>query len=69
MQADSALIIVSIGILYMVYTCVQASLSTLFMEIYQLNQIEAGLIYLPFGIGCAVTALLTGEISSLSVNT
>jgi len=39
------------------------------MEIYQLNQIEAGLIYLPFGIGCAVTALLTGEISSLSVNT
>ena len=60
LRPDSALVVVSISILYMLSTCLQASLSSLFIEIYQLNQIEAGLIYLPFGIGCAITALLTG---------
>ena len=60
LRPDSALLIVSISILYMLYTCAQTSLSTLFIEIYQISQIEAGLIFLPFGVGCAVTALFTG---------
>jgi hypothetical protein len=44
----------------MTLTCLQASLSSLFIEIYGLNELQAGLIYLPFGIGCAVAAFGTG---------
>ena len=61
LQADSAVVITSIGILYMVYNCVQVSLATLFVELYGLNQLQSGLIYLPFGAGCAGAAFLMGH--------
>ena len=61
LQPDSAMIIVAISVLYCVSSCTQATLSTLFIYIHNLNQIEAGLIYLPYGIGCAMAALLTGK--------
>ncbi len=60
-QPDSTLIILTISILYAVSCCMQASLSTLFIRKYALNQIEAGLIYLPYGVGCALAALFTGK--------
>jgi MFS family permease len=34
----------------------------MFVKIYKLNQWEAGLIYLPFGIGGACSALLSGRM-------
>lgn len=58
---DSAMVITSISVLYGVATCIQTSLSTLFIRVYRLNQIEAGLVYLPYGVGCAMAALLTGK--------
>ena len=60
-QPQSFRIIATIGVLYAVYTCLQVSLSTLFVEIYHLNELQAGLVYLPFGVGAAITALLTGR--------
>jgi hypothetical protein len=55
---DTTITIISFSIFYMVYTCLQASLSSLFIEIYDLTQLQAGLIYLPFGVGCALAASL-----------
>ena len=43
--------------------CLQASLTSLFIEIYGYTQLEAGLIYLPFGIGCFIGTLLSCKIS------
>jgi hypothetical protein len=59
-RKDSFIVILVISIFYATYSCVAASLSSLFVEIYHLNELDAGLIYLPFGIACAVTAYMTG---------
>jgi predicted MFS family arabinose efflux permease len=60
---DSAIVLVALGIQYMALTCIQASLSTLFIDIYKFNQLDSGLIYLPFGCGCAIAALLIGTLA------
>lgn len=59
---STALIVLVNGIFYMAYGCIQASMSSLFIRLYALNQLEAGLIYLPFGAGCALASFLSGHI-------
>ncbi|KAK7950931.1 uncharacterized protein PG986_006659 [Apiospora aurea] len=48
--------------MYTVYSCVIASLSTLFIEIYDLNQWQAGFVYLPFGIGGTFSTFVSGAL-------
>ena len=60
-KKDTALIVTINGILYATYCCVQASLALLFIEIYHFKDIQAGLIYLPFGCGCALASLISGK--------
>lgn len=59
---ETALVLVAYGINYTVYCCVQASLSTLFVDIYHLSGLGAGMIYLPFGVACALAAFATGQL-------
>ncbi|KAJ5646090.1 major facilitator superfamily domain-containing protein [Penicillium lividum] len=59
---NTAIILVSYGINYTVYSCLQATLSSLFVEIYHVSGVVSGLIYLPFGIACAVAAFATGKL-------
>lgn len=61
-RRDNAIIIVACGILYIIYTCINTSLSVLFINIYKLNQWQAGLIYLPFGIGGTVSTFFSGPL-------
>lgn len=61
-RRDNTVIIIACGILYVNYTCINTSLSVLFIEIYQLNQWQAGLIYLPFGIGGIVSTFFSGPL-------
>ena len=49
------------GVFYMIYCCVQASLSNAFITIYNYNELKAGLVYLPFGFGCALASFLSGK--------
>lgn len=49
------------SVFYMIYCCVQASLSTAFITIYHYSELEAGLVYLPFGFGCALASYVSGE--------
>ena len=60
-RKGNSVVIICIAILYMAYSCLQASLSSLFIRVYSLTEMQAGLIYLPFGFGCAVAAYSTGE--------
>lgn len=57
---ETGMIIGTVAVYYATYSCLQASLSTLFASIYGVSGIALGLVYLPFGIGCAISALLTG---------
>ena len=61
-EKDVALIMYANGVFYLNYQCQQASLSTLFINVYHLNTLEAGLCYLPYGIACTVASFLTGNI-------
>ncbi|KAL9051888.1 MAG: hypothetical protein Q9206_004527, partial [Seirophora lacunosa] len=61
-EKDTALVLVANAIFYVNYSCLQASLSPLMMDLYRLNALEAGLTYLPYGIACGVTSILVGRI-------
>lgn len=62
LRKDNAIIILACGFLYVVYTCIAASLSVLFIDIYKLNQWQAGLIYLPFGLGGTASSSVSGNM-------
>ena len=59
---DTFLIVSINAVFYTTYCCVQASLASLLTNIYHLKEFQAGLIYLPFGVGCALAAYLTGTL-------
>lgn len=57
----TAIIIFTVGIYYTIYSCLQASLATLSTQIYQTSGLVSGLIYLPFGVACAIGAFASGR--------
>ncbi|KGO65032.1 Major facilitator superfamily domain, general substrate transporter [Penicillium expansum] len=59
---DSLLITAIYGVYYMNFSCLQGSLSTLFIDIYGLSELNAGLVYLPFGVGSCIGAYCSGKI-------
>lgn len=61
-RRDNTVVILACGLLYVIYTCINTSLSVLFIDIYNLNQWQAGLIYLPFGIGGTVSTFFSGPL-------
>ena len=58
---DTMIIVLCVAIFYSVYTILQVPLSIILTPLYSLNQTEAGLIYLPFGVGCMVSAFTMGK--------
>jgi hypothetical protein len=61
-RKDNLIVVLAFGLMYAVYTCVIGSLSTLFIETYGLNQWQAGIIYVPFGVGGTVSTLFSGRL-------
>lgn len=61
-RKDNAAVITACGLMYAVYYAITASLSTLCVEIYDLNQWQAGLIYLPFGLGGTLSTFFSGRL-------
>ena len=59
---DTAPVLLTNAIFYMIYCCVQASLSNAFITIYHYNELTAGLVYIPFGFGCAIASYGSGDI-------
>lgn len=53
--------VICYGIYYTIYSCLQASLSTIFVQVYGVSGLVAGLIYIPFGVACALAAFLAGR--------
>jgi MFS family permease len=61
LKKDVFIVLLCNGIYYATYCCVQASLSSLFVEVYGYEALEAGLIYMPFGFGCLLSTYSWGE--------
>lgn len=61
-RPDTAISITAGSILYMIFCASHASLSTVLIDIYNLNELEAGLIYLPYGVSCLVSTLMSGKL-------
>lgn len=61
---DTTPIVLANAVFYTAYCCLQASLSSLFIKIYGYRELEAGLIYIPFGVGCFIASLLSCELCS-----
>ncbi|KAL1862501.1 hypothetical protein VTK73DRAFT_6877 [Phialemonium thermophilum] len=59
-RPGTALILAVYAVGYSVYVCLQASISTIFLDAYQVAGVVSGLVYLPFGVACAVSAFATG---------
>lgn len=57
---DVALITLVHGTFYTTYSCIGASLSSLFIRIYGLSASQAGLSYLPSGSACILASYLSG---------
>jgi hypothetical protein len=53
------------GLYYLTACCIQASLSSLFIYVYGYQELQAGLIYIPFGVGCIGSTYLWGELPNL----
>lgn len=59
---DVAIVLVCNGIYYMIYCCAQASLSTLFIQVYHYGELASGLVYIPFGVACLISLLAWGKV-------
>ena len=59
---DTILITLVYSVYYTTFSCIQASLSSLFIQIYGFTEFQAGLIYLPFGFGAALGSWLAGKV-------
>ena len=65
---DCILIVLIFGTFYMNLSCVQACTSALFINLYGLSELQAGLIYLASGIGSIIGAYGAGENAGLPLS-
>ncbi|KAJ8116611.1 hypothetical protein ONZ43_g4404 [Nemania bipapillata] len=61
LEQDLFILLLCNGIYYATGSCAQASLSSLFIQIYGYKELQAGLIYLPFGFGGLAGVYVWGE--------
>lgn len=62
LEKDVALILFYNSLIYTAYYDIMASLPALFSEIYGFNNLQVGLCYIPFGIGCCISSYTNGIV-------
>lgn len=61
-EKDLCIILFYNTMLYLCFILITATLSTQLRDIYGLNDLQIGLCYLPYGLGCCVAAVVQGYI-------
>jgi predicted MFS family arabinose efflux permease len=59
---DMAMVLIYNSLIYTAFYDVVASIPQLFQEIYNFNDLQIGLCYLPFGAGCALASFINGRM-------
>jgi multidrug resistance protein len=62
MEKDVGVVLLYNALIYTAFYDVIASIPNLFLEIYGFNDLQIGLCYIPFGVGCAIASYLNGKI-------
>ena len=65
---DTLPVVLLNAVFYAVLNCLQASLSAQFISIYGYKELEAGLVYIPFGLGCFIATLASCKLHCLLVS-
>ncbi|KAK4097399.1 MFS general substrate transporter, partial [Parathielavia hyrcaniae] len=61
-EKDLALLLFYNTMIYLVFILIAATLSTEFAAIYHLTDLQVGLCYLPYGLGCCLAAIMQGYL-------
>ncbi|OAA81120.1 Major facilitator superfamily transporter [Akanthomyces lecanii RCEF 1005] len=59
-EKEMGSILLIAAVIYLCFILVAATMGTLLKEIYNYNDLEVGLCYLPYGLGCCVTSIAQG---------
>lgn len=62
LEADLAAVLLYLALHYAVYTAVLISMSSMFPDLYGLNQLQVGLCYLVQGFGCILGSFSAGRL-------
>ncbi|MCJ1411012.1 hypothetical protein MMC19_005100 [Ptychographa xylographoides] len=62
MEKDVGLILLYNSLVYTAFYDVTSSLPSLFAEIYGFNDLQVGLAFIPFGVGCSLAAIINGRL-------
>ncbi|EFW99259.1 major facilitator superfamily transporter [Grosmannia clavigera kw1407] len=62
LEKDIFLILIFAAMLYVVFMICVATLSTIFADLYGLDNLQIGLCYLPYGVGCCISAIAQGHV-------
>lgn len=61
-EKEMAVVLLVNAFIYTTYIIIAATIATLFKEIYEFNDLDVGLCYLPYGAGCCVAVIAQGYI-------
>lgn len=61
LEKDLFILLLCNGIFYATGACVQTSLSSQFIKVYGYRELQAGLIYIPYGLGGLANVYVWGE--------
>ncbi|KAE8324467.1 major facilitator superfamily domain-containing protein [Aspergillus sergii] len=61
-QKDTSLILLSNAILFAGFYDVSASIPSIYEDLYNLNDLQIGLCYIPFGLGATIASIISGKI-------
>ncbi|KAK8042821.1 hypothetical protein PG994_013304 [Apiospora phragmitis] len=56
------MVVLCYAIYYTIWSCLQATLSTVFVDVYSVSGLAAGLCYIPSGVACSIASFMAGKI-------
>jgi multidrug resistance protein len=62
LEKDVGVVLLYNALIYTAFYDIIASMPQLFLEIYGFNDLQIGLCYIPFGIGCCIASFVNGKM-------
>lgn len=62
MEKDMAVVLLYNSLIYTAFYDIMATVPNLYAQIYNFNDLQIGLCYIPFGCGCALASIINGKM-------